>query len=93
MRDSSRDCFACCGRTGYAIEETPRCERCGLVLCDACLPSHLADEHPREDNTPEVPLVDDETVAGWLRSLDERIERKHPGYPAAGWTAVLRRAS
>lgn len=65
---------------------------CGIaVLCGDCKDIHerLHQQQPKE---PAPLLVDDETVAAWMRSLDERIERKHPGYPNAGYTQG-RRAS
>lgn len=62
---------------------------CGIaVLCSDCRDAHerLHQQQPREPAP-----ADDETVAGWLRDLDERIERAHPGYGGAGWTAILRK--
>lgn len=91
MRDSSRDCHACCGRTGCAIEDTPRCERCGEVFCDYCMPSHLAEEHPRED---AAPLDDpDYDLTGLPQYSPEQVREfvKRFGLPAE--TLTRRRAS
>lgn len=64
MRDSSRDCHACCRVTGYPIAETPRCPHCELVLCDDCIRPHQLEAHGddmpapyREPQPPAPPVV------------------------------------
>lgn len=94
MRDSSRDCHACCGRTGYAIEETPRCSRCGEVYCDACIGDHMATEHRPRNITADEERAFDAALMQSVEVIDAgRFDGDYDPLPPLSYEAneILRR--